>query len=875
MTTIVPVGIQRSMSGQNCPDGGCEEIINARFQDGSWRVTGRKKVVAGGVDYEQVYIHKYNEVFENYIGVKEGRVEWFEPAPEPVVRQVICSADGEVAFHQLNNILLVKDESGICKAVYDGAVGKYGAGVTALPSPPELQVSLEHETLKKSTPVSFKLTGVTSEGRNGVPCGTNTDEKDFAEEGASSDLFRGGLLYDRAQMTDMMTTLTGLYQKSRTRMENYEQGYIFLRVAYELFDGTVTKPGAPVLVRLGSEYDPDLIHCREANYDEGATIFKLKFYILPLTVSRLSVSVAPVPESEGEVYKEVVKKVNVYASAVISVYDSEKADANYLHFTTKDGDRYNLVHSDEQTEGWPERKLDADAVDHVLFYRVCQFDFLNFGDKVVVDFENIPTNPTMPVDSSGWLKTTGELFVYNNRLHLFRVQQRFTKSPSMFSCCSVKPADGFIKADASYVIFLKDMGSDVRLVMDGSVYYRNPGGLVEFRLPDFLAFADSRAYQTEVFFRVGQKTYKGVALLTPSRSYNYAFCVNPEGKPGEAAECERPDLTDSDRMDNGNHVLVSGMMNPYYFPPEYSYLMPGEVVDMAVSTEQISASQIGQFPVYVFTTEGIYALQTGDGNVLYSNVIPISSEIAVGKVLQTKYGIVFPADSGVKLITGREVVNLSEPVNGEPDRGIRRCDAFRNAVTHPGLYDGWRFLSDCRFEAYIREAVMGYDAEREELIVSNPAESYSYVYEFKNRMWHKITEVFHGFSRNIAYVRRGKTDVVSLAGETGDGNVFHLQSRPVKLGTAGFKRFLRTAARGEFFPGSGYLGMYVFGSQNLKDWHYLTGKQVSADVCHLVLPGILHSYRYAVILLGGNVRAGHLLTHFECDAGEVLGGRIR
>ena len=120
MTQLNFKGIVRSISSQNNVDGNCEEIINLRLRDDSWRAVGKKQPIIEGIDFEKVYVHKYGN-FENFIGLKEGRVFWFASREGNDIKnkdQEICIVSRDVEFNQLNNILLVKDSTGIAKAVF-------------------------------------------------------------------------------------------------------------------------------------------------------------------------------------------------------------------------------------------------------------------------------------------------------------------------------------------------------------------------------------------------------------------------------------------------------------------------------------------------------------------------------------------------------------------------------------------------------------------------------------------------------------------------------------------------------------------------------------------------------------------------------------
>ena len=129
-------GLMRSMSSQNNADGNCEEIINLRLRDGSWQAVGKKQPIVEGIDFEKVYVHKYGN-FENFIGAKDDKIVWFvsyEDGEVVIKYQEICMILGKVEFNQLNNILLIKSDDFITKAVFES--GEYNVAIFELPDIP-------------------------------------------------------------------------------------------------------------------------------------------------------------------------------------------------------------------------------------------------------------------------------------------------------------------------------------------------------------------------------------------------------------------------------------------------------------------------------------------------------------------------------------------------------------------------------------------------------------------------------------------------------------------------------------------------------------------------------------------------------------------
>lgn len=747
-------GIVRSTSPQNNSDGNCDEIINLRLHEGSWWAVGKKKPIVEGIDYERVYVHRYG-AFENFIGLKDGKVFWFASRKGDNVKsenQEICSISGDVDFNQLNNILLVRDGVGIAKAIFRD--NKYSVSLVKLPDAPALDVKIDVIT-KYSEKVDLSYTK------------SNQIETDSIK----------GALY-------------GLIKQCE--YDSFYEGHVFLTATYQLFDGSETKPTPPLLVELG-KYDKGAIKREELSWGSAQNPVSVRSgrFWAEIPVGQLNLKVN---NTLGEEFKETITKINVYASPVYSYYNSDAVNLEGAAVVGSDGLPSSMV---------GERKLKSQEIEKSLFYQVLSIDVKDQSDEYkVISLDDVTTNKILRVDASGWMNTTGKMFSYNNRLHLFNTKQKFVDDVNLTTCLEGRyktvAISGVVEGDPVYnydftntrtltgIFYLKMEQEDARVVDDFRVELQSHAldiltGLTTYkvRLPRFLAFPDSRAYKVELY---DGNSFVKTLDLTPSSTYNYSYVyfnvtsekvnrpstlsedVGTRANPNvpvtkddsiveytNAPASVRPDFNSSPAIEDTMNLIASEVMNPYYFPPEHSYLMPGEIINIAVNTEQISTSQVGQFPLYVFTAQGIYALQVGDGKVLYSNVIPISAEVAVkgSEVLQTKYGIIFVTDKGLKLISGQQVVDFSEAVDGKPDEAIRSSKEYKFAVGDEKICNVSPYLSIVPFSDYVGKAVMGYDITEDEVIISNPAYKYSYVFSLKTKTWHKITDVFSDFNQYL------------------------------------------------------------------------------------------------------------------------------
>lgn len=860
-------GIVRGTSAQNNADGNCEEIINLRKKMGAWRVVGEKRKIVKDVEYEKVFLHECDS-FKNYIGVKKRvitdqdptgapiirivrEVEWFDPEAKQYKQTIYSTDSSEISLEQINNILLVKTEANIGKATF--YKGKYTTSLLALPDCPYLQIRFDIEDYINAT----------------------SDKKDIVFEKDWDNKYSGSGFADANQV------IQGLYNKMLSKYPGYTEGYIMFSVAYKLYDGSVTKPINPYMLYVGknTEIEKPRLHTGELQADNG--ILKDVYFTAKLHKLGLKPSMAALQQE----FKDIIAGIVVYATKPINYFDFDGMKSQYIKSAEGKGPSLlpYIDASGNVIEGLPVKKIEEKDLQKQLFYEVAYFSVANgFNFEYEdIDFTNITAKNTMPVDASGWINTTGQMFIYNNRLHLFNVQQTFNVSNSISDPWKAYRdiSDSGTRYNVTITTYLKGTTDNLVVNIPFNIHIKDIDGKKYF-IQDYFSFPDSRAYKSEIVYKEGDKTYVGVIELKSSQTYNISFWTSPYCRI-EAVSMSNSIYPKSERLNysENNKIIVSDISNPFYFPPEHAYLVSGSIINIAVSSEQISSSQIGQFPLYVFTTQGIYAIEVGDGNVLYSNIIPISAEVAVAgsSVLQTRYGIVFVTKTGLKLIAGREVVDISQAIAGNPDISMQECETFGRVSEVVRGYDIRPYFSSVPFQDYIKEASLGYDINENEIIVSNPNYSYSYVYNLDEKTWHKITEVFTFFDKHLALRKgEGNLDLCDIREEISSDRLVHLQTRPLLFNTAAFKQIYHAVARGEFKPAENRIHLaYMLASNDLSKWICMAVRKTEINAPHISLPRAHQSFRYFSFIVGGYVRSGHLLTHAELEGEVKYGNRLR
>jgi hypothetical protein len=297
------------------------------------------------------------------------------------------------------------------------------------------------------------------------------------------------------------------------------------------------------------------------------------------------------------------------------------------------------------------------------------------------------------------------------------------------------------------------------------------------------------------------------------------------------------------------------------FPVEKSYSFGGEIIDVATSYLPISATQIEQFPLTVFTTSGIYAIQQGEGDTLYGKVAPLQPIVIDKKATSVPQGTFFSSSNNLYLMVGREAVNVSQALTGRLELGIRDSESYRAlCMSNGGVNDFSKTLSSVDFEEFIADATMVYDQLNNEIIISNKTHMYSYVFNIGTREYHKVPKRYLPAPSNARYVLEvtgDTTRLVDMHSETrSDSKEILIQSRPMSLEAlyTHIDRLILLADADLDDSCGNNLCLSVFASDNLNDWKCIISAQKHDSVFRQIRTNrAAKSYRDYIFVINGNV----------------------
>lgn len=233
-------------------------------------------------------------------------------------------------------------------------------------------------------------------------------------------------------------------------------------------------------------------------------------------------------------------------------------------------------------------------------------------------------------------------------------------------------------------------------------------------------------------------------------SYN----VHKESKAGEQYE-KLGGAKETIIERDGNTFKVSKTNSPLIFPYEQTYMVGfGKILAFSSNAVALSQGQFGTYPLVVFTTEGIFAMQVDTSGVgSYLNNAPLSREVCNNPdaIAQTDAGIYFSTEKGLMLLSGSDTALTSENINGQPEplpnlsSSYERGDGLKvygNAISHTQLVQLSGAISKEDFRTYLSASGthLSYIYVKSKLICYNPKYAYCYLIDTDTHVCTKLNK---------------------------------------------------------------------------------------------------------------------------------------
>ena len=214
-------------------------------------------------------------------------------------------------------------------------------------------------------------------------------------------------------------------------------------------------------------------------------------------------------------------------------------------------------------------------------------------------------------------------------------------------------------------------------------------------------------------------------------------------------------------LDRKGVLRVSEADNGEAFTTRGVYSFQGDVLSVSTMQHDVAPDyRYGRYPLYVFTTDGVYAMSVGEANVVYGRKERVSGDVVVGGVgvVSTPIGMVLCTSRGVRVMSDGGSKELSDVLDSQSDVSTlpSAVEGLPSNVVGSWEVDLRSFSSRMR---EVRRVV--YDYDRDAVVVLLRGEAY--VYWLRGGVWSRLPcggcDDIMTLSRRCVWVSQGEDGV--------------------------------------------------------------------------------------------------------------------
>lgn len=854
-------GFTEAPSDYECPDGDLATIEGLVTEDEALRpILTPTDMFTLPNGYNVVFIHK-NTGYKHYIIRNGKKIYWIDEPQQGAVLSIsdfIDTGDNKnllrnfdtadiYGINAIGNTLVILASDGMHYILWKGATDKYKYLGTHIPE----------------LPISFGLQGelaVSDEFRFGFTAIYDTHSGGTVEYDAP------GWYEDFSDGNKDIFTRNVLAKVNKLIAEKTSEGkfiYPFLvRYAYRLYDQTLTMHSAPVLMVCSSDCAPrclvNHVYLNGDDYDFNEVGVKLACMVHQLDYRVISQT----DLNDLKEWSDIVQSVDVFVSAPIYTYDQSGECKRFMDNKDYDGhpgdygySLCKLILSNGQNttlDDYYQRatfndlyeaatggsipvksvqlpSFDASTVSGKIqetanFYLIRSFDLNELStSRTIVDYpatllQSLTSRERMGDDyDSHNLLTPKRSFVYNGRLNIANINSTIFNgyyTGSMFCFSDAASSNLFLVR-----VCVRNENKEM-VVSGSSSTLRDKNHIL------FMYYPSTNAYKAYIKDGNNNKWY--VVNLKQHATLNGAVWFREfDGELTEVQSDDVPALTTGNTVDLPNKIYTSEVNNPFKFPI-INTVGTGTILGISSAVKALSQGQFGQFPLYAFTNEGVWALELSDTGTFKARQ-PVARDVVIGdgnSITQIDTAVLFATKRGIMLISGSNTSCISDTINSDSPFNINALYGLNGKGS-----------SHDRFLDYINNCQMLYDYTHQRIIVYNPDKTYAYIYSLKSKMWStmpsSIKDSLNSYPDALAQIQI----VVPPAQEGDDPTTANkiinysednpsvttgfngvLVTRPLKLDAPDLLKTVDTIIqRGHFRKG--HVKSILYGSRDLFNWH--------------------------------------------------------
>ena len=311
-----------------------------------------------------------------------------------------------------------------------------------------------------------------------------------------------------------------------------------------------------------------------------------------------------------------------------------------------------------------------------------------------------------------------------------------------------------------------------------------------------------------------------------------------------------------------NTIAMSSVANPFHFPAtNFKDIGRAKVIGIAANMLDVSSAQWGQYPIYVFCSDGIIAVMI-DGEGKMGGIQAVSADVlreprglSQPTLVQTGQTLMFLTQRGVMAIAGTKISCVSEAMEGRhfnPMRDLADVDyhvgAFQNLIA--------KTSDNTSFVDFAASGFLAYDYAHNRVMLLRSDKEYQYLFNMKTGLWSKqivynnlstlqmvevpgtnppadrggdtyptrvlkvkpISGAVNNYTEMYLQDMEGRLyQTMNVMGENNEKQLYqygYFISRPIRFGTDEYKTIVRTLHRYTHYANNSFVRMAMYGSRD-------------------------------------------------------------
>jgi hypothetical protein len=644
----------------------------------------------------------------------------------------------------------------------------------------------------------------------------------------------------------------------------------FVRYAYRLYDASLTHHSAPILMLPCTNTNPVVY---ASNGVLGSTSSELDIYAIATSLDYMPL-ISSAERRELNNWSDIIKSVDIFISAPIYTYDQSgicdsfgyspvsyffgrfipkgggiddaKISSVYQKWLSSSLHSYDYgAHKLEwgvRLPSFPSSEIEGKIKDCSSFYFLTSIDINDlpsYRTEIKIEDGVLGSLVAREVMTDDY-QTHDTLIpsfaqVYNNRLNIANIERLLFKGYD--TAAQVCYTNGWTAYYGS------QFNPDADLTSATAYLYTKVQGDKAFTLKNecstnlsprpqdyvYLYYPDIAAKEITLTINGSGKSLK----MTPHNMLNGAVYFAGLKNDDDVFNASAPLPDANPTISLPNKIYTSEVNNPFYFPlPSINTIGTGDIIGISTAAKALSEGQFGQFPLYAFATDGVWALEVSATGA-YSAKQPITRDVCLSKdsITQIDSSVLFATDRGIMLLSGSQSICISDILDSaEPfalaslPQSERLLIDFASLAASNATYLPFReYVAGCR---------MIYDYVQQRVVVINPNCQYAYVYSFESKAWgimpSTLKSTVNSYPEALAMDGNNRLVDISKANTTTGIPIFFV-TRPIKIEADVLKTIDTIIQRGYFKRG--HVKMALYGSRDMFDWflvsssadHYLRG----------------------------------------------------